>query len=91
MGLKQRRVAYANAVRSIVNNPDGPGSDLLRNALEEWLQVCADMTCAQSCQTVGQYVNSSYFCDRCCESSSIDGLPSGKVLQYCTQLGVVLP
>lgn len=39
MGLKQRRAAYVNAVRSLVNNAEGPGSPELRTALQEWLQV----------------------------------------------------
>lgn len=39
VGLKQRRAAYANAVRSMVNDPEEPGSPELRKAFQEWLQV----------------------------------------------------
>jgi pyruvate/2-oxoacid:ferredoxin oxidoreductase beta subunit len=40
MGLKQRRASYANAVKSLLADKTGPGSAELRNAFEEWLQVC---------------------------------------------------
>lgn len=53
MGLKQRRASYANAVRSLVNNPDGPGSPALRDALEEWLQVMDNgLLCSQALKTL---------------------------------------
>lgn len=45
MGLKQRRASYANAVKSLLADPSGPGSTALRNAFEEWLQV-RTMLCA---------------------------------------------
>ena len=39
MGLKQRRASYAAAVKSLLADKEGPGSQELRNAFEEWLQV----------------------------------------------------
>jgi pyruvate/2-oxoacid:ferredoxin oxidoreductase beta subunit len=41
-GLKQRRAAYMDSVRQLLQDEGGPGSEELRSALQGWLQVGAE-------------------------------------------------
>eukprot|EP00878_Enallax_costatus_P018476 GHUV01019451.1.p1 GENE.GHUV01019451.1~~GHUV01019451.1.p1 ORF type:complete len:572 (+),score=182.65 GHUV01019451.1:295-2010(+) len=49
--LKQRRMAYASAVRGLLQQQEGYGSSRLRSALEEWLKVMDNgLLCHQAVQ-----------------------------------------